>query len=271
MNDTVEIFDEETGEAKTWKRYSARIPDFNEKYGPGTGYRVESSICALSELQPLRMKAITEAVANGFKPDEFGLGKLSGMMVMSHRLIDSDGNVVCDSHAAGHVGQFKDLECLETASHQRLMARLGFGGEIFDNDEDHDFETVEVEVRPTRTEAEPAAEATAESPPQAKAAPETPAEPAQAAKPARSRKKAPKAGATPEVAPVADPKVTPTAQPGNGTTKSGTPRAAPPAMIRQLTQLAERVGEEPPEVTTFAEAKAQLKRLSGIANGASAP
>ena len=42
-------------------------------------------------------------------------------------------------------------------------------------------------------------------------------------------------------------------------------------MIRQLTQLAERVGEEPPEVATFAEAKAQLKRLSGIANGVSAP
>ena len=65
--------------------------------------------------------------------------------------------------------------------------------------------------------------------------------------------------------------MTPTEQPGNGKPKSGTPRAAPPAMIRQLTQLAERVGEEPPEVTTFAEAKAQLKRLSGIANGASAP
>ena len=157
MNSTIEFFDEHTGEAKTYRRYSARLPEFNEKFGPGSGYRVESSICSVTDLQPARMQAISEAVVHGRKPEEFGLGKLSALMVCTHRLFDSEGRVVCDARAAAMVHEFKDLEVLETASHQRLMAKVGFGGDLFDDDEDREIAAVaSARGAATRTAPQPA-------------------------------------------------------------------------------------------------------------------
>src|SRR5690606_2294724 len=41
---------------------------------------------------------------------------------------------------AQKVLDLKDFEALETAANQRLLASLGFGGELFDDDEDRDLE-----------------------------------------------------------------------------------------------------------------------------------
>ena len=262
MNSTIELFDGHTGEAKTYRRYSARLPEFNKQFGPGTGYRVESSICSVTDLQPARMEAIREAVVHGLKPEEFGLGKLSAMMVCTHRLFDSEGRVVCDARAAAMVHEFKDLEVLETASHQRLMARVGFGGDIFDDDEDRDIAAVASArgAAPWTASADrqPAPQP-AESPGAAKR-PHQPAEQPRQAKPAAAPEKA---AETPAAGGQTRPDPGPARPPGT--------RAVPPATQRQLAQLAARAGEEPPEVSSFAEAKAELKRLSGLVNGAAAP
>ncbi len=276
MNATIDFVDPHTGDTKTYKRYSARLPEFNAKFGPGTGYRVESAIQALTEFQPRRMAAITEAVRAGQKPDDFGLGKLGGLMVCTHRLIDSEGRVVCDARAAAAVQQYKDLEVLETASHQRLMARVGFGGDIFDDDEDRDIQAV-ADAR----DAAPAKAETAQAEGRAQSRSEPKAKPAKRARPVRPAKprKRGKPAAAAETAHEAS-QTTPEAAagPANGPAEAASrpdgseaDRPAPAAMIRQLEQLANRVGEDPPEVASFAEAKAQLKRLSVKANGAAAP
>ena len=277
MNATIDIFDPETGEAKTYKRYSARLPEFNTKFGPGTGYRVESDIRPLPEFQPLRMAAFTEAVRAGRNPEDVGLGTLNGLMVCTHRLIDSEGQVVCDARAAAFVQEYKDLEVLETASHQRLMARVGFGGDIFDDDEDREIQAVAGarNAAPATAETAPS-EGQAETPPEPKAEPVKPARPARTAK-RRNRRKAvtAQAGNGAEEAPgEATDRPTASAEtragdrPGNGKGASGADRPPPVAMLSQLEQLAARAGVDMPEVTTFAEAKAQLKRLNKLAREA---
>lgn len=270
MNATIDFVDPETGDTKTYKRYSARLPEFNAKFGPGTGYRVESAIEALTEFQPRRMAAIAAAVRAGQKPDDFGLGKLGGMMVCTHRLIDSEGRVVCDARAAAAVQQYKDLEVLETASHQRLMAKVGFGGDIFDDDEDRDIRAVADARSAASARAETQAgqaEGTKEPAPGPKAEPERSAKPARSARPAKPRRRR-KAAAAVETASEAS-RTTPAA--ADRPDGPGADQPAPAAMIRQLEQLANRVGEDPPKAASFAEAKAQLKRLSAKANGATAP
>ena len=278
MNRTITFFDEMTGEPHEYLRYSARLEAFNEKFGPGTGYRVESSLCGLLDLQPGRMAAVKEAAANGLKPQDCGLGKLSNMMVCTHRLLDTEGNVVADAHAAMMVAGHKQLECLATASHQRLMAKVGIGGDIFDEDEDLDIataaagdepETAEDEQPARQAETAPAAEATAQQPAAPQSDPSEEAKPAKQAKPRQSArkgaaaKKATNGAKAAEAAPEAE-------EPDKGSTWPKAPKAPPPAMIRQLEGLAERAGEEVPTVTTFAQAKAELKRLTQRANDVTA-
>ncbi len=280
MNGTITIFDPQTGEAKAYKRYSARLPEFNAQYGPGTGYRVESILRPLTDLQPLRMAAIQAAVERGTTPEDAGLGRLSGIWVCRHTLIDSEGHVVCDARAAGQVREFKDIEVLETASHQRLMARVGFGGELFDDDENRDIKGAgaqrsapsEADANAAKSNGQAATPVEPEDPPAQAARPRTARKPRKPLKVAKATEAAPEEpAAVPETpaapeAPAQDASPAP-AKDANGAQDA---RGAPPAMLRQLAQLAARVGEEPPRVATFADAKAALKRLNEQANGAAA-
>ena len=280
MNGTITIFDPQTGEAKAYKRYSARLPEFNAKYGPGTGYRVESILRPLTDLQPLRMAAVQAAVERGNTPEDAGLGRLSGIWVCRHTLIDSEGHVVCDARAAGQVREFKDIEVLETASHQRLMARVGFGGELFDDDENRDIEAAGVQrSAPSDADANAAkSNGRAVTPAEPEDRPARAAKPRPARKPRKPRKTSRAAEPAPE-APEAAPETTAAAEapaqdaspaPAKDANGAQDARDAPPAMLRQLAQLAERVGETTPKVTTFADAKAELKRLNKQASGAAA-
>lgn len=277
---TITFCDEATGEIREYVRYSARLDDFNRKFGPETEYRVVSSISGLLDLQPSRMAAVQEAAGNGLKPQDCGLGKLSNMMVCTHRLLNANGDVVCDAHAAMAVTGHKDLECLATASHQRLMAKVGFGGEIFDEDEDRDIAATAHRGTsgPDEGEDEPLGTATAES------APEPDAPPADAAKPQRPARKARKPSRAPEAPEPAEgagqPDATQTQQDAEQASpaeaparKPAPPKAeqpAPVAMVRQVQQLAQRAGEDTPEVTTLSEAQQAIKRLTRKAAGAQA-
>jgi hypothetical protein len=81
-------------------------------------------------------------VIAGKKPSDVELPSIEqdvNTMVCTARLLDSSGRMVRSASASMKVLDFKDLEALETAANQRLLAALGFGGEVFDEDEDHEL------------------------------------------------------------------------------------------------------------------------------------
>jgi hypothetical protein len=218
---------------------SARIEAFNTEYSPQNGYRIESSMQDSLSLQPGVLSLLREVIASGKGPADIGLKDLEAgiVMVCTHRLLDKDGNVVRDASAAKPIRAYKDYEILETASLQRLMAKCGHGGEVFDDDEDRDIadqakdHTPPAQVTPLPVES-------ASSPGQKVTEPAVPAVPA----PSES-------------------------DDGNATTDDAGAEetSVPTAMLRQIESLAERLDEAPPEVTTLDEAKKALKDLTSRA------
>lgn len=81
-----------------------------------------------------------------YPPEKFSILSdvkiIQGRLVVETRLTKLDGEkTIANAHSSGIPGamEHKELERLETASLQRLMARLGFGGDVFDADESLDF------------------------------------------------------------------------------------------------------------------------------------
>jgi len=229
----IDIFDD-VGGVNQYKRVSARIDAFNEAYSPDNGYRIESSMQDALSLQPGVLSLIREAIASGKAPADIGFKDLEARlwMVCTHRLIDKDGHVVRDASAAKPILGYKDYEILETASLQRLMAKCGFGGEVFDDDEDRDIEDQTKEATP-KADVTPLPVTSGD---EASAAPAADAE-------------------------SVDYDV-------SADEENLTDAVVPTAMRRQIETLASRLDEAAPEVTTLDEAKAALKDLSTRAQSA---
>lgn len=222
----VDIFDDYGGVTQ-YKRVSARIEAFNSEYSSANGFRIESSMQDALSLQPGLLSLMREAVATGKAPADVGFKDLESRlwMVCTHRLLDKDGHVVRDASAAKPIRNYKDFEILETASLQRLMAKCGFGGEVFDDDEDRDIADQTNGAAPTEIKA-PVADNGKDA--------------------------------------VAERPVLTTNDSDESVTDSeeAEDEAVPTAMYRQIESLASRLGEGVPEVTTLDEAKAALKDLS---------
>ena len=125
-----------------YRRYAARLPAFLEAYSPKEGYRVEISRTDLLSLQTGRLSLLREAIIAGKKPSDVGLPGIESdvnTLVCTARLLDPQGQVVRSGSAAMQVLEYKDFEKLETAANQRLLAALGMGGEVFNEDEDADL------------------------------------------------------------------------------------------------------------------------------------
>lgn len=241
-NAVVDIFDPVTGEPVKYKRVSARIKAFNAQYSIENGYRIESEMIDSLSLQPGRLALLREAIASGKGPEEVGLRDVeSGLvMVCVHRLIGADDKVIRDASAAKRIVENKDYEVLETASLQRLMAKLGHGGEMFDDDEDRDIDDQHLSAKASASV--------------------TPiqAEPVVATAPASNEQSS---------AAQASPSDTETGASDSDTdtdtqSEAATDDDVPPAMCRQIDNLARRLGEEAPSVKSFTEAKAALKDLN---------
>lgn len=154
-----------------YKRYAARIPAFLNAYPPKEGYCVVISWTDLLSLQTGRLSLLREAVIAGRKPSDVGLPGIENdvnTLVCTARLLDPQEQVVRSGSATMQVLEFKDFEKLETAANQRLLAALGFGGEVFDEDENADL------AAQGRT---PDASSTAESSAGASASPPAPSAP----------------------------------------------------------------------------------------------
>ncbi len=255
MSKIVEWFSSE-GEVVRYRPLSARLPEFLAVYGPERGFSVDTELQDPLRLKPGLSKLYEIALQAGRKPEEVGLPPLSAAaqtLVCRATLRDPAGRVLATATAAKVIESYKDLEVLETAARQRLLAALGFGGEALDADESQDQTDQGFVPRP-RVPVAPAVQAEVRVPVMVPAS-SPDAEVAEVAEIAEGVPLAVVAGMPPVASPPAAP----------------APVAAPPvsdrdarvltALIRQIEQQAKVRGIEPPVVTTRQEAQAALQRL----------
>lgn len=136
----VELYTE-TGEVVPYRKLSRRLPEFLARYGPAEGYGTVTEIVDWLSLNPGLLRLYEIAIRAGHKPEEVGLPSLSSTSrtrVCRATLVDGAGRVLSSATATKVIVEYKDLEVLETAARQRLLAALGFGGEVLDDDEAQD-------------------------------------------------------------------------------------------------------------------------------------
>lgn len=249
MSRTLEIFDPRDGRVIPWRPLSARIGDFLAVYPPAAGWQVLIEAQDALSLQPGRQALYQAAIIGGRNPAEVGLPALptAAPVVFRASLINAEGKAVATASALKDIATYKDWEIGESAARQRLLAALGFGGESsLDADETGDISAQGLSVivpaspAPTVSVAKPAVPAPA------------PATAPVPAAPAVDPAPVPPAPAT--VPP-------PAAQPASPTALSATVPGVPDAVFRQLANQARLKGVPMPEVTSLAEAKAELQRL----------
>lgn len=161
MTERFVTFTDVGGNDVRYQRYAARLPAFLEMYSPQNGYRVEIERTDLLSQQKGRLSLMREAVIAGKKPSDVGLPGIErdvSILVCTAKLLDPQNQVVRSASAAMQVIEHKDFETLETAANQRLLAVLGFGGDVFNEDEDADLRAQGHSVRP-RAEEPPGAPA----------------------------------------------------------------------------------------------------------------
>lgn len=129
------------GDLVTWRPLSARLPEFLREYGPAQGFSVETEMMDALSLKPGLLGLYKVVLEAGRKPEEAGLPALAlagQTQVCRATLRDANGRVRATATAAKLIQVYKDLEVLETAARQRLLAALGFSGEELDVDENLD-------------------------------------------------------------------------------------------------------------------------------------
>ena len=256
MSKIVEWFSSE-GEVVRYRPLSARLPEFLAVYGPERGFSVDTELQDPLSLKPGLLKLYEIALQAGRKPEEVGLPPLNAAdqtLVCWATLRDPAGRVLATATAAKVIQSYKDLEVLETAARQRLLAALGFGGEALDADESQDQTDQGFVPRP-RVPVAPAVQAEVRVPVMVPAS----SPDAEVAEVAEVAEGAMPLAVVAGMPPVASPPAAPA------------PVAAPPvsdrdaraltALIRQIEQQARVRGIEPPVVTTRPEAQAALQRL----------
>lgn len=142
VNSKVVQITQSNGDMSKYVKVSARIPEFLKAYGPDKGYRVLSTATDYLDFTQGRKDLYLALAAQGSLPDE-NLKELFAerKIVFRAQLVDKEGVVIAESSALKPIWNHKDYESGETAAFQRLIARLGFGGEVFDSDEENDIES----------------------------------------------------------------------------------------------------------------------------------
>lgn len=162
MNDVIELF-AAGGEPVFYRSPAARLPEFLARFGPERGFSVRTEISDLLGLRPGLLRLYETAAREGPTAEAPGLPPLSyaaGTMVCRAVLEDATGRVLATATAAKDVREHGDLEALETAARRRLLAALGFGGEVLAADGRRD-------LAPSGPTVEPGDGATADVPPRA--------------------------------------------------------------------------------------------------------
>lgn len=153
------------GEVSQYTKVSARVPEFLKEYGPQQGYRVTSESTDYLDMTQGRKALFVTLAEQGNLSDKF-IQELANdrKVVFKSRLLDNEGNVVAEASAIKPVWSLKDYESGETAAFQRLLARLGFGGDVFDEDEQNDMLSQDLDFQ-TSPQPSPTQTVTAEPEP----------------------------------------------------------------------------------------------------------
>lgn len=250
MHDEIELYTAD-GDLIAYRPLAARLPEFLARFGPERGFAVRTKIADLLSLRPGLLRLCEAAAREGRKAEDLGLPPLAqaaGPMVCRATLEDATGRVLATATAAKAINAHKDLEALETAARQRLLAAVGIGGEVLEDDERRDWAACALrEAPPDGPVPAEAAEPVAVEPVEPR--PDEPVPPGpEAAEGERAAESAPS-----------------TLPPERG-------RAAPPAatgdrplalMRQQIAAHARQLGIEPPDAATVEEARAALKALIG--------
>jgi hypothetical protein len=229
------------GEPKQWRVLSARLRSFWKAHPPEEGWALKTEATDYLSTKPQLATLYNTVLAAGSTPEEKGLPSLehAAKTVVMRTLLTHNGQVVASASSLKPIGFFstRDWEKAETASVNRLLARIGLGGEVLDRDEAED-------IAEAVGEAHPAESAGAKS-----------TDSGETEKPEKARASTKSAGKTGGQAP-----------PG------GKKKAKADAEARKLASLqgmvktmAENLGEEPgPVPSTVAEATARIKELRAL-------
>ncbi len=237
----IDIYDN-NGSVGRYKRFSVRLPEFLAHYPPEKGYRIEAEMTDSLSLQTSRVELLREAIRAGRKPQDLGLRAVYETVVMVYirRLVSPQGQVIATASAAKPIVAYKDYEILETAALQRLLALLGFGGEVFDADEAADMTDQDLRTSPTPATVKPLVNPSSPEPRTDKTSPGITTQTARDT-----------------VAQLNQEANTPVPPP------QGSTQAVPPAMRRQVENLARQLGVHIPVISNFEDAKKAFKDLSG--------
>ncbi|MES1933249.1 hypothetical protein T35B1_11597 [Salinisphaera shabanensis T35B1] len=231
-NQTVLLGFNDEGEAIQYRKLSARLPEFLAAYPPSEGYQVRIDYLDPIEAKPGLNGLYQAAISGGHNPTDIGLPAIAGnTMIFRAQLLNPDDKIISSGSALVLIQDYKDWEKGETAARQRLLASLGFGGDVLDDDEDRDQRGQG--FRPTSVQ-------TASQPPQPASA---------SVVPIKGNKEPAPANVEP---PVESTSQTPPSASGN---------TIPQALVRQIEHQCALKGVDVPEYSTPAEAKAALKRL----------
>lgn len=179
---------------KKYKRFSARLPEFLAKYPYEKGFRVVKRCADSLSYQKGLLQLYEAAIRAGKKPAEVGLPPIleTPTMIFEAALFGQDGEIIANGTSCQAIDEFKDWEKGETASFQRLLGSLGFGGDVFDDDENRGLDAQGIAIVDDDDTGEPAGTTRRQSKVAAVAAatPTTPLKPTPAA-----------SGSAPETAP----------------------------------------------------------------------
>lgn len=130
-----------TGEVTNYEKVSSRVPKFLEKYGPEQGYAILSSSVDELETTPGKKAILVELAKHGDRvtAELVASALLNQRIVFKCQLVDKEGRIVAEASASKGTEFQKNYESGETAAFQRLMAKLGYGGELLDEDEEDDM------------------------------------------------------------------------------------------------------------------------------------
>jgi len=123
---------------KLWRPVSERTAQFNKDYPSKSGYRVVFVRKDALSYQAGRLELYKAAINAGQSFEKVGLPPLNDVttMVVEATLYGQDDKPITSGTAAKQILEYKDWERLETAAFQRLLAKLGYHGEVLDADED---------------------------------------------------------------------------------------------------------------------------------------
>ena len=145
----IDIFDPLSGEVKKWTRFSARLGQYLAEYPIKEGWRTLLETSMAASKAPELLSLYQAALQAGINPREAGLPALPAGMIFTATLVSPDGKEMASGSSTllggsmfGQGAQPKEFECHETAVFQRLLAAVGMGGEVFDDDEDRNIASV---------------------------------------------------------------------------------------------------------------------------------